>query len=81
MSFPYRSAKSGVQVQVTMTSYGSYNSEFTTLKAAGVKVSTYTETAPLYIHAKVILVDYGASWAAGVCGLGELLERFADGES
>jgi phosphatidylserine/phosphatidylglycerophosphate/cardiolipin synthase-like enzyme len=52
-------AKSGVQVQVTMTSDGSYNSEFTTLKAAGVKVSTYTETAPLYIHAKVILVDYG----------------------
>jgi cardiolipin synthase A/B len=52
-------AKNGVQVQVTMTSDGSYNSEFTTLKAAGVKVSTYTETAPLYIHAKVILVDYG----------------------
>jgi hypothetical protein len=52
-------AKAGVAVQVTMTSDGSYNSEFTTLKAAGVKVSTYTETAPLYIHAKVIVVDYG----------------------
>ena len=52
-------AKNGVQVQVTMTSDGSYNSQFTTLKTAGVKVRTYTETAPLYIHAKVIVVDYG----------------------
>ncbi|MGD0443751.1 MAG: choice-of-anchor D domain-containing protein [Edaphobacter sp.] len=52
-------AKSGVQVQVTMTSDGSYNSEFNTLKAAGVKVSTYEESAALYIHAKVIVVDYG----------------------
>jgi cardiolipin synthase len=52
-------AKAGVAVQVTMTSDGTYNKEFTTLKAAGVQVHTYTETAPLYIHAKVIVVDYG----------------------
>jgi cardiolipin synthase A/B len=52
-------AKSGVQVQVTMTSNGTYNTEFTTLKTAGVQVHTYAETAPLYIHAKVILADAG----------------------
>jgi cardiolipin synthase len=52
-------AKSGVQVQVTMTNSGTYTSEFNTLKAAGVKISTYTATAALYIHAKVIVVDYG----------------------
>jgi HKD family nuclease len=52
-------AKAGVHVQVSMTSDGSYNSQFTALKAAGVQIHTYTETAPLYIHAKVIIVDYG----------------------
>jgi cardiolipin synthase len=52
-------AKNGVKVQVTMTDSGTYTTEFTTLKAAGVQVHTYTPTAALYIHAKVILVDYG----------------------
>jgi phosphatidylserine/phosphatidylglycerophosphate/cardiolipin synthase-like enzyme len=54
-------AKRGVQVQVTMTNGGNYTTEFNELAAAGVKINTYTPTAPLYIHAKLILVDYGQS--------------------
>ena len=54
-------AKRGVAVEVAMTNGGTYASEFNALKAAGVKVSTYVPTAPLYIHAKVILADYGGS--------------------
>lgn len=52
-------AKSGVKVQVTMTDNTAYTTEFNTLKAAGVQIHTYAQTAPLYIHAKVILVDFG----------------------
>jgi cardiolipin synthase A/B len=50
-------AKNGVKVQVTMTANSDYTTEFDTLKAAGVQIRTYAQTAPLYIHAKVILVD------------------------
>jgi phosphatidylserine/phosphatidylglycerophosphate/cardiolipin synthase-like enzyme len=57
-------AKAGVQVQVTMTNYNNtYATQFTALTAAGVKVATYANNAPLYIHAKVILVDYGTTGA------------------
>ncbi|WP_260740921.1 phospholipase D-like domain-containing protein [Tunturiibacter lichenicola] len=54
-------AKNGVKVQVTMTANTDYTTEFNTLKAAGVQIHTYAQTAPLYIHAKVILVDAGQS--------------------
>ena len=54
-------AKRGVQVQVAMTNGGNYTTEFNELAAAGVKISTYAPTAPLYIHAKLILADYGQS--------------------
>lgn len=50
-------AKRGVTVKVTMTLNPAYTSEFTTLTAAGVHIRTYAQTAPLYIHAKVILAD------------------------
>jgi phosphatidylserine/phosphatidylglycerophosphate/cardiolipin synthase-like enzyme len=57
-------AKRGVNVEVIMTnSYDDYVTEFDALKAAGVHVSTYDEDASLYIHAKVILADYGTSAA------------------
>ena len=56
-------AKKGVNVEIIMTSDGSYDSEFTALKKAGAHVVTYTEDAPLYIHAKVILADYGKTGA------------------
>jgi uncharacterized protein (TIGR03437 family) len=57
-------AARGVIVQVTMTNSGNaYSSEFNQLVAAGVHVSTYASTAALYIHAKVILADYGSPGA------------------
>ena len=40
-----------------------YASEFDALTKAGVSVSTYDEDASLYIHAKVIIADYGTSTA------------------
>jgi uncharacterized protein (TIGR03437 family) len=54
----------GVLVRVTMTNTGNeYSSEFNRLAAAGVRVSTYAANAPLYIHAKVVLADYGGAGA------------------
>ena len=57
-------AQRGVLVQVAMTNTGNeYASEFGQLVGAGVEVSTYASTASLYIHAKVILADYGSPGA------------------
>lgn len=54
----------GLLVQVVMTNTSNnYSAQFTQLVAAGVEVSTYASNAPLYIHAKVILADYGAPGA------------------
>ena len=54
----------GVLVQVAMTNTDNdYASEFKQLVAAGVSVATYASNAPLYIHAKVILADYGSAGA------------------
>ncbi len=54
----------GVLVQVAMTNTrNAYSAEFSQLVAAGVEVSTYASNAPLYIHAKVILADYGSAGA------------------
>jgi len=54
----------GVLVQVVMTNTGNdYSAEFNRLVAAGVEVSTYASRASLYIHAKVILADYGSPGA------------------
>jgi cardiolipin synthase A/B len=61
-------AKRGVAVEVAMTNGGTYTTEFNALKAAGVKVNTYVTTAPLYIHAKIILVDYGQSGQVAFVG-------------
>jgi phosphatidylserine/phosphatidylglycerophosphate/cardiolipin synthase-like enzyme len=40
-----------------MTYSTNWKSAFTTLAAAGVSVHTYAKSAPLYIHAKVIISD------------------------
>ena len=57
-------AKRGVAVQVIMTNTADdYATEFDALTAAGVKVATYAATAPLYIHAKAIVADYGRTGA------------------
>ena len=58
------SARRGVEVEVVMTYSASWMTEFEDLVTAGVKVSTYSSDAPLYIHAKVIVVD-GASAFVG----------------
>ncbi len=53
-------ASRGVLVQVVMTNTSNdYATQFSALTKAGVEVSTYAATASLYIHAKVILADYG----------------------
>ncbi len=75
-------ATRGVLVQIAMTNDDNdYSSEFKQLVAAGAEVGTYAETASLYIHAKVILADYGSSGRPSVHRLGELLQRLPDGES
>jgi phosphatidylserine/phosphatidylglycerophosphate/cardiolipin synthase-like enzyme len=57
-------AERGVSVEVIMTNTANdYATEFDALKAAGVTVSTYAASASLYIHAKVIVADYGKSGA------------------
>jgi hypothetical protein len=54
-------ASRGVLVQIAMTNDDNeYASEFKQLVAAGAEIATYAETASLYIHAKVILADYGS---------------------
>lgn len=55
-------ANRGVAVKVVMTnSSDTYTTQFDTLTAAGVQVSTYADTDALYIHAKAIVADYGTS--------------------
>jgi cardiolipin synthase len=46
-----------VHVQVVMTYDDSWRDAFATLTACGVQVATYAQDAPLYIHAKEIIVD------------------------
>ncbi len=48
-------AKRGVNVEVTMTYESSWSGAFSQLTAAGVHIRTYSASAPLYIHAKMIL--------------------------
>jgi len=50
-------AERGVRVEVLMTYATDWKDSFQALKAAGVLVRTYAATAPLYIHAKMILAD------------------------
>ena len=55
-------ARRGVAVEVCMT-YATYWKEpFAELTAAGVQVRTYPISAPLYIHAKMILADAKAAF-------------------
>jgi phosphatidylserine/phosphatidylglycerophosphate/cardiolipin synthase-like enzyme len=56
-------AKRGVKVTIIMTANSSYTTALTALKKAGAKIGTYAANASLYIHAKVILADYGKSTA------------------
>ncbi len=49
--------KRGVNVEVVMTESSEWDTNFAILRAAGIGVRTYVANAPLYIHAKIILVD------------------------
>ena len=50
-------ARRRVKVAVVMTDDSSWRAAFDELAACGVQVRTYAEDAPLYIHAKAIVVD------------------------
>ncbi len=50
-------ASRGVVVRIVMTYESSWKKAFSTLSAAGAQVRTYSASAPLYIHAKMILTD------------------------
>jgi len=50
-------ARRRVKVAVVMTYDSSWREAFDELTACGVQVRTYAEDAPLYIHAKAIVVD------------------------
>ena len=53
-------ARRGVRVYVVMTRQSEWAGAFDTLVRAGVVVRTYSSSAPLYIHAKAIVVDPGS---------------------
>jgi phosphatidylserine/phosphatidylglycerophosphate/cardiolipin synthase-like enzyme len=55
-------ATHGVDVKVIMENSQTYQAEFAELKAAGVSVVLYRHAA-LYIHAKVVLSDFGSAAA------------------
>ena len=52
-------AERGVSVRIAMTDRGKYARSFASLAAAGAQIALYASNAPLYIHAKVVLADYG----------------------
>ena len=56
-------AARGVAVRITMTWKAEYARELAQLQDAGAQVSLYSASAALYIHAKVVLADYGAPGA------------------
>ena len=57
-------AQRGVDVTVVMTYDSEWSSAFSRLRDAGAHVRTYAASAPLYIHAKAIVID-GASAFVG----------------
>ena len=63
-----KAAKRGVKVTLCMTDSTDWTANFNTLAKAGVHISTYAATASLYIHAKVIVADYGTSSAKAFVG-------------
>jgi phosphatidylserine/phosphatidylglycerophosphate/cardiolipin synthase-like enzyme len=53
----------GVTVEVSMTRATEWSDDFDRLVKGGVRVATYSASAKLYIHAKVIIADAGHSGA------------------
>jgi len=63
-----KAAKRGVKVTLCMTDSSDWATNFNTLAKAGVHISTYAATASLYVHAKVIVADYGTLSAKAFVG-------------
>ncbi len=61
-------ARRGVKVEVVMTRQRDWYGAFSTLARGGVSVRTYAASAPLYIHAKAIVVDPGTGHARAFVG-------------
>jgi phosphatidylserine/phosphatidylglycerophosphate/cardiolipin synthase-like enzyme len=61
-------ASHGVAVKVIMEDSKDYQTEFATLKNAGVDIATYATHAAIYIHAKIIVADYGTPNAKAFLG-------------
>jgi len=61
-------ASRGVAVEIVMTASREWDASFTTLVAAGAKVVTYARSASLYIHAKVVVADYGPGTGSAFVG-------------
>jgi len=61
-------ARRGVKVEVVMTRERSWAAAFSALARDGVAVRTYAASAPLYIHAKAIVVDPGTARARAFVG-------------
>ncbi len=61
-------ARRGVRVEVVMTRQSDWAGAFSALARAGVAVRTYAYSAPLYIHAKAIVVDPGTRRARAFVG-------------
>jgi len=61
-------ARRGVAVEVVMTRQHDWFGAFSALARAGVNVRTYAASAPLYIHAKAIVVDPGSAHARAFVG-------------
>jgi phosphatidylserine/phosphatidylglycerophosphate/cardiolipin synthase-like enzyme len=53
----------GVAVRIVMTDRGKYARQFGQLQDAGAQLALYPDSADLYIHAKVVLADYGTAGA------------------
>ena len=70
-------ARRGVKVEVVMTRQSDWYGAFSALARGGVSVRTYAASAPLYIHAKAIVVDPGTGHARALRRLAELLGRLA----
>ncbi len=63
-----RAARRGVQVQVAMTYQKDWAAGFDALVRAGGHVSYYQGERPLYIHAKILVVDPGTPAARAFAG-------------
>jgi len=64
-----KAAHRGVSVRLCAeNSGGEYNSAFTRLARAGVKISYYSSPSGFYIHGKVIEADYGTNRARAFIG-------------